>query len=197
MNTSPYISKFLIIDDEPDILEIIEAFLKKELVSCLACTDIKSAEQILMNNDITAVFCDINMPQGSGLELLKKLRSKGISTPFTFISAYETKENFISAMQLGAFDFVVKPFGPQELAEIAFRMLEFGKTKKLIEDSISNINFGLQELVALQKYFPKLSQCRAHNYIKRNSLSHSEENEENKQAEENVLSLRNPSLEDS
>ena len=191
MNTSQYISKFLIIDDEPDILEIIEDFLKKELVSCITCSDIKRAENIILNDDITAVFCDINMPHGSGLELLRKLRAKGLSTPFTFVSAYESKENFVGAMQLGAFDFIVKPFEGRDLAEIAFRMLEFGKIKKLVEDSIANMNFGMQELLALQKYYPKLSQHRAHNYMKQNALSEAEEDVANE------ITFRNLSIGDS
>jgi len=158
--------RLLIVDDEPEILEIIQSFMSEEKIECICCKGIHKAENIILNETIHGVFCDIQMPAGSGTDLLRNIRCKGMSTPFTFITAFYNTNNFLHAIQLGAFDFIIKPFQINHLIDVAHRMLELGKAISIMEKNIQNPDFGSNELEELQKNFPKLFKMMAHNNLK-------------------------------
>jgi len=167
MSTKQYISKVLVIDDEGDIREIIQHFLKGENLESVSATNISQAHQILREEEITAILCDICMPGGSGIEFLTQIRKVGKLHPITFVTAFENKNFMIDALRLGAFDYIVKPFLPEELADVTFRMLEVGKILRAIDENINNLNLGVADLVDLQRMYPKLGQYLANNFQKR------------------------------
>ncbi|MDH4467097.1 MAG: response regulator [Bacteriovoracaceae bacterium] len=167
MNNESIISKVLIIDDEGDIREIIQHFLKAENIDTVGVSNISDAFKALRNEDFTAILCDMSMPGGTGIEFLTQVRKEGRLIPITFVSAYDTKNYLIDALRLNAFDYIVKPFSPQELADVTFRMLEVGKILSHIQRNINNLNLGMDELLKLQKIYPKIGQHLANNFQKR------------------------------
>jgi YesN/AraC family two-component response regulator len=102
--------KILLVDDEPEILEVIAEFLElKGHVVETASNGKSGLDMVLGHNDFDLVFSDIGMPEMDGLTLLEKIRSNAIDTPVILISGQGDVSNTIRALQLGALDFIVKP----------------------------------------------------------------------------------------
>ena len=99
----------LIIDDEAEICFLLANILKrKKLTSSVAHTLIDGYNKLKSETDI--VFLDINLPDGSGLELLKKIRKEHPLLKIIMISAYDGVNERKEAMQNGADAFISKPF---------------------------------------------------------------------------------------
>ena len=102
--------KILLVDDEPEILDVIAEFLELKGHAVETASNGKSGlDMVLGHNDFDLVFSDIGMPEMDGLALLEKIRSNEIDTPVILISGQGDVSNKIRALQLGALDFIVKP----------------------------------------------------------------------------------------
>ncbi|MCX6245248.1 MAG: response regulator [Bacteroidetes bacterium] len=109
----------LVIDDERTICLLLENFLSgKYNVICMA----NGLEALvwLESNIPELVICDIQMPGMDGYEFLEKLRHRGYTrhTPVIMLSGAESSKERIKCYRLGAQDFLVKPFNPEELGEL-------------------------------------------------------------------------------
>jgi DNA-binding response OmpR family regulator len=162
-----YISKVLVIDDEKDIREIINEFLRGEQLESVCASSMSEAMEIIKQQEITAILCDLNMPDGSGIEFLTALRAQGKLQPITFVTAFESKNFLIEALRLGAFDYLSKPFDPQELMNVTFRMLEVGKILRAVDDNINNLNLGIADQIELQRIYTKIGPNLVNNFLKR------------------------------
>jgi len=102
--------KILLVDDEPDILELLEQVLKRRKYDVLTAESFSDASMILeQNEDISLVISDIKMPEGSGLDLLKKIRAKNPVKPIlVFLTAF-TDISVEDIYNRGASDFIEKP----------------------------------------------------------------------------------------
>jgi DNA-binding NtrC family response regulator len=107
----------LIIDDEEHLLNVLE-FMFLPVAEKVSMTNSGGrAIEILMNDRVDCVLCDINLPRMTGLEILKKIREQGITVPFIFFTAELAQEVILEAAKLGAVDFFHKPhFGRVEKA---------------------------------------------------------------------------------
>jgi DNA-binding NtrC family response regulator len=131
----------LVVDDELDIVDLIRDFLSDSHIPVVTANNYGQALEILKTQDITAVLTDISMPGKTGLDLLHETRKMGLNIPFVFLSAHQTKEHFQDAIKLGAVDYLVKPFVPEELERVVMRLLEIGTKIKEI-DSQSGPDVG-------------------------------------------------------
>lgn len=109
--------KIIAIDDEPSVLLIIQHYFKERFEVKVFS---KPAEAIasMHNGDLPdIIICDLNMPVISGDEFVEMIRSSGFfsSIPLIVLSATESSEKKIDILNLGADDFMVKPFNPKEL----------------------------------------------------------------------------------
>ncbi|MBQ6279435.1 MAG: response regulator transcription factor [Muribaculaceae bacterium] len=106
----------IIIDDEPLALQQMEGYIKKipylELVA--ACQSAIEAKEILENEKIDAIFCDINLPELNGLDFVKSLENPPM---VVFTTAYS--EYAVEGFQLNAIDYLLKPFGCEEMKRAA------------------------------------------------------------------------------
>ncbi len=105
----------LIVDDEPDICELLELTLNRMDIDTLSAGDLKSAYKILNENNISICLTDIRLPDGNGIKLVKKIQQQASHIPVAMISAHGNMDTAIEALKAGAFDFVSKPL---ELAEL-------------------------------------------------------------------------------
>ena len=101
--------KILIIDDEREICESIKMILEYEDYEVEFTTSSKEGLVKIKDDDYDALLLDIQMPEMSGFEVLKKIQDNQISIKVIMISAHSSLENAIKATKLGAFDFVEKP----------------------------------------------------------------------------------------
>ncbi len=152
-------NSILIIDDEEDVREAVKDILEIDGWFVETAPDGESGLNCLSEKKPSLVICDITMPGISGLETLNRIRKSGLSTAVVMLTAHDDKEKIIEALQLGAIDYVVKPFSPDMLRTKVANWLEIGRRMKEIstpEDAISSETLARQlrmiELFRLSNY---------------------------------------------
>ena len=107
-------NEILIVEDDQTIAMGIEYALEREDFATRTCHDFSSARESILNQEFLLVILDINLPGGSGFELCKLIRSKG-ETPVIFLTVCDDELNTIMGLDLGADDYIAKPFRVREL----------------------------------------------------------------------------------
>ncbi|AMA45240.1 response regulator transcription factor [Pseudomonas monteilii] len=108
-------SELLLIDDDQELCELLGSWLSQEGFEVRACHDGHSARQALAERAPAAVVLDVMLPDGSGLELLKQLRTEHAELPVLMLSARGEPLDRILGLELGADDYLAKPCDPREL----------------------------------------------------------------------------------
>ena len=104
----------LVCDDDKEIVKAIEIYLSDEGYNVLKAENGKKALDILKNNQVHLAILDIMMPEMDGMEVLEKIREKN-SIPVIMLSAKSEDEDKINGLNLGADDYITKPFNSAEL----------------------------------------------------------------------------------
>ncbi|TAK60664.1 sigma-54 dependent transcriptional regulator [Methylobacter sp.] len=99
----------LIVDDEPDIRELLEITLNRMNIQTCCAENIVSAKTLLQQKSFDLCLTDMNLPDGNGLELVDFIQTLPVPIPVAVITAHGNMESAILAMKKGAFDFVSKP----------------------------------------------------------------------------------------
>lgn len=107
--------RVLVAEDERDLNNIVCRKLAAEGYSADACYDGKEALEYIEAAEYDVIILDVMMPEMDGFELIKTVRSRGISTPVIFLTARDSVEDRIAGLDLGASDYVIKPFSLAEL----------------------------------------------------------------------------------
>lgn len=106
--------KILIIDDEPEIADLIEVYLRNENYSVLKYYSPKEAMPVIENGDIDLAILDIMLPDINGLSLCQMIRERD-TYPIIMLTAKDNESDKITGLTFGADDYVTKPFRPLEL----------------------------------------------------------------------------------
>ena len=107
--------RILAVDDEPHILEVIAQRLERDGFEVRTTYDGSSALQLLQTEDFAAALLDIGLPDIDGFTILRELRASGASMPVIVLTARGDEIDRVVGLELGADDYVVKPFSPREL----------------------------------------------------------------------------------
>lgn len=107
----------LIVDDEMAIREMIRLSLEMAGYHCLEASNIQQAHSIIVDDTPDLVLLDWMLPGGSGIELLRRLKSNDLTqdVPVIMLTAKTEEDNKIQGLDVGADDYVTKPFAPREL----------------------------------------------------------------------------------
>jgi len=124
--------KILVIDDEEYMRDSCRQMLSRRGHKVEIAEDGNQSLKIMADRDFDIVILDLKMPGISGMEVLKRIRSDTPETIVIVITGYATVESAVQAMKLGAYDFLPKPFNPDELNAIIKRAEE--KRKIAIEN---------------------------------------------------------------
>ncbi|MBC7743000.1 MAG: sigma-54-dependent Fis family transcriptional regulator [Bdellovibrionaceae bacterium] len=108
-------SRILVVDDEESIREFLEIMLKKEGYEVTTAEDGLRAKDILSKKSFDMVISDMQMPNMTGIELLKYVKESYPELVFMMITAFGTTETAVDAMKMGAYDYVTKPFKIDEV----------------------------------------------------------------------------------
>jgi two-component system, OmpR family, phosphate regulon sensor histidine kinase PhoR len=123
--TEPIRPRVLVVDDEPGIRRGCERVLRAEGYDVLCAERGEQGLEILcLHPDIDLVLVDLRMPGISGFEFLDQARRHAAETLFVVITAYATLESAVEATRRGAYDFIAKPFTPDDLLRLVNRSLE-------------------------------------------------------------------------
>lgn len=107
--------RILVVEDEKKINDVIVKTLKKEKYGVDSCFDGEEALDYIFSVEYDIILLDIMLPKKDGFEVLKSMRKKGIKTPVLFLTARDQIEDRVRGLDLGADDYLVKPFAFEEL----------------------------------------------------------------------------------
>lgn len=106
--------RVLVVDDEPNIIELVSLYLKREGYEVLFAENGKEALELFFANPPDILILDIMLPDIDGLEILRKIRKESL-VPVIMLTAKESEVDRVVGLELGADDYLTKPFSPREL----------------------------------------------------------------------------------
>jgi two-component system response regulator AtoC len=109
------IRRILVVDDEESLRHMLQLFLSREGFDVVSVSGAAAALAELEAREFDCVLCDVRMPKISGLDLLDQLGGRGAAPTVIMMSAYGSHDLAISAMKKGAYDYISKPFKPDEV----------------------------------------------------------------------------------
>jgi len=157
--------KALIIDDEPDIRELLEITLGRMKLDTRSARNLKEARECLAREHYDLCLTDMRLPDGCGLELVQHIQRQYPQLPVAMITAYGSLDTAISALKAGAFDFLTKPVDLARLRELVTTALRL-RTSGAEELSVDGRLLGASPPMAtLRKQIGKLARSQAPVYI--------------------------------
>lgn len=123
----------LVIDDEPDICELLSLTLGRMDIDTQTAADVSGAKALLGKHDFDFCLTDMRLPDGDGLELVEWMQTHAAGVPVAIITAHGNVETAVQALKLGAFDFISKPLDLANLRNIVENALRV-KTSRKAED---------------------------------------------------------------
>ena len=114
----------LVIDDEPDICELLSLTLSRMQIDTEVGGDLASAKQQLAGRRFDLCLTDMRLPDGDGLELVEWMQTHASGVPVAVITAHGNIETAVQALKLGAFDFISKPLDLQNLRNVVENALK-------------------------------------------------------------------------
>lgn len=110
--------RVLLVDDEPDILELLEMALLKMGLSVDKAANLHAALDKLTAHHYDLCLTDMRMPDGNGLELVQYINQRNLDVPVAVITAHGNLENAVTALKAGAFDYLAKPLSLEQLRNL-------------------------------------------------------------------------------
>lgn len=150
--------RLLIVEDEEVLRDILVESLTVLSPGLKAVNNGAEALELVKSETFDAILSDINMPVMTGLNLLAEIRKLGIETPFVFLSAFGDKDNIQKALQLGANNFIDKPFSTELLLEVMGNALQLGVAMRELDDFYNAI--GTNDSSVSQEEIQKMKAVR-------------------------------------
>jgi len=156
----------LIVDDEPDIRELLEITLARMGKETQSAENIEQAKQLLTVNQFDLCLTDMRLPDGNGIELVKLINKQYPQLPVAMITAHGNMESAIEALKAGAFDFISKPVDLKTLRNLINNALKLtsGDTEKTEQEDLQLLGDS-QVMQDLRKTINKLARSQAPVYI--------------------------------
>lgn len=130
--------KILIVDDEPNIRDLMHRYLSLDGIESDCAENGLSAQRMLSEVAYDACLVDLKMPGMDGLSLISWIRSEGFRMPIIMVSAHGEISDAVSALKEGAQDYIVKPFDPEELVIRLKKLVEAQHLRNLVESETRN-----------------------------------------------------------
>ena len=121
--------KALVVDDEPDICELLALTLERMGIETQTTLNLQDAKQALENNRFDICLTDMRLPDGDGLDLVAWMQERTPGVPVAVITAHGNVETAVQALKLGAFDFLSKPVDLQHLRKIVENALKLEESQ--------------------------------------------------------------------
>jgi two-component system response regulator PilR (NtrC family) len=121
-------ARVLVVDDERSMQEFLEIFLRSEGYEAVTAANVRSALVHIESDEFDVIVTDIQMPDGTGLDLLRSVQKIAPEPLVVMMTAYASTETAIAAMKEGAYDYITKPFKVDEIRVVVEKAIE----KKLL-----------------------------------------------------------------
>jgi len=142
----PHTPRILVIDDEPRIRDACKIVLSDRGFAVSVAADGESGLAMIKEQHYDIVLVDLMMPTISGFDVLSEIRDRHPDTAVIVITGYATLEHSIEAMKKGAFDFIPKPFTPDQLRAVVEKSLRYTTALQDIADSKSRLRVMVNRL---------------------------------------------------
>jgi two-component system response regulator PilR (NtrC family) len=164
LNISPR-QKILIVDDEPDIRELLEITLGRMKLDTRSARNVSEAREWLAQEPFDLCLTDMRLPDGTGLELVQHIQQRHPQVPVAMITAYGSLETAINALKAGAFDFLTKPVDLARLRELVASALRLPTASGVPPSIDSRLLGDSLPMCNLRKHINKLARSQAPVYI--------------------------------
>jgi two-component system, NtrC family, response regulator PilR len=162
----------LIVDDEPDICELLEITLMRMGIDAHSVFDLSSARNLLVEIPFDLCLTDMRLPDGNGIDLVRHINQHYPKLPVAMITAHGNMESAIEALKAGAFDFVSKPVDLEVLRKLVQQAIKLGKgeerppsNKHAGSDDQSPMLGNSPPMQKVRQLIDKLSRSQAPVYI--------------------------------
>jgi len=156
------VSNTLIVDDEPDIRELLTITLQRMDIPSKAAADLNEARNLLAQEDFDLCLTDMRLPDGDGLELVEHIQQTYPELPVAVITAHGNMETAIHALKTGAFDFVSKPVDLENLRNLVSNALKLAAKRSQTGPTIIGES---DQITKLRNTIKKLARSQAPIYI--------------------------------
>ncbi len=139
----------LVIDDEPDICELLTLTLGRMGIETDSALDLESGKKLLQSRTFDLCLTDMRLPDGDGLELVEWMQKNAPQVPVAVITAHGNVETAVTALKLGAFDFLSKPLDLNHLRDIIENALKLNPSSEGTPSKLLGQSAPMQELRAM------------------------------------------------
>ncbi|GAA3629047.1 sigma-54-dependent transcriptional regulator [Flavivirga jejuensis] len=136
----------LLVEDDVAFSEMLKQFLKRHQYAVDVCYNIQKAAIQLKKQNYDLLFTDLRLPDGDGISLLKQIKHSKSPIPVVLMTSYAEVSTAVQAMKQGAFDYISKPFNPDEVLEVIGNALEEKATSRLIPQEKNKKDAGKSTL---------------------------------------------------
>jgi len=164
-------ARALIVDDEPDIRELLEITLGRMGLDTVTAADLAAAKAALTRHSFQLCLTDMKLPDGDGISLVTHIQQQFPKLPVAVITAYGSTDLAVTALKAGAFDFVSKPVDLEILRRLVQSALNLDKTATATSTTSETLLGNSPGMQQLQEHITKLARSQAPVHIQGESGS--------------------------
>lgn len=158
------LQRVLVVDDEADIRELIDLTLSRMGLAAETAASVADARRALEHETFQLCLTDMRLPDGDGLEIVRHIGEHFPQLPVAVITAYGNTENAVAALKAGAFDYLAKPVGLEQLRSLVRSALRLPERNKE-NDSLQALTGESQSMQQVRAMIEKLARSQAPIYI--------------------------------
>jgi two-component system NtrC family response regulator len=143
----------LIIDDEEKLRALLARILRSEGFEVLEAADCKSGLKSVEQNDPDVILCDVKLPDGSGVDMVSRIKQKKPQVEIILLTAYGNITDGVQAMKNGAFDYIVKGDDNDKIIPLLHRAIEKVQLQKRVKELEKRVEdqFSFQAIIGKSK----------------------------------------------
>lgn len=159
------LSRVLVVDDEPDIRELIDLTLSRMGLAAASVGSVAEARATLAEGDFELCLTDMRLPDGDGLAIVQHIGEKYPQLPVAVITAYGSTENAVAALKAGAFDYLAKPVGLEQLRAVVKSALRVPHATPSADRDLPDLTGTSPAMAQVRAMIEKLARSQAPIYI--------------------------------
>ncbi len=157
--------RVLVVDDEPDIRELIDLTLARMGLAAECVGNVAEARQALADERFQLCLTDMRLPDGDGLDVVRCITESHAQTPVAVITAFGSAENAVAALKAGAFDYLAKPVGLDQLRALVKSALRLPEAAGDTADPLQSLIGDSPSMQQVRAMIEKLARSQAPIYI--------------------------------
>jgi DNA-binding NtrC family response regulator len=123
------IDRILIVDDDDELRRMLVEYLSTQNYTALGTRSLQQAREALRGDPFDLILCDLRLPDGSGLDLLREVKQQTPRSNAILMTGYANMDSAVEAIRIGLFDYLIKPILPAQLALVLQRLESINQLK--------------------------------------------------------------------